>query len=67
MAREFILGVLVLATGIAIGSLVNRWEVQTGGPQMPIVWRLDRLTGQLELCYPGKPPECFAATNPGAS
>lgn len=55
-----------LLGGTGVGLLMNRWEMHIGGPQMPIVWRLDRLTGNLELCYPTKPPDCQTAITQGS-
>jgi hypothetical protein len=67
LPKTILLGMLLFCGGVIIGLLANRWEIQASGPQGSLAWRLDRLTGHVELCWPGKPPECHAANKPAAN
>jgi hypothetical protein len=63
--KPIILAALLFLGGVIIGAMIpNRWEIRVAN--RGIVWRLDRLTGHLEMCIPGQPPKCEAAepTNP---
>ena len=58
------LALFFLGSAIVSATVLNRWEIRVA--DRGIVWRLDRLTGHLEMCAPGQPPKCEAAepTNP---